>query len=382
MTLVELCKAKRIIVCVGSGGVGKTTTAATVGLHAARMGRRVIVCTIDPARRLANALGLTGLGHAEQQVPQDRLGPDAVRGGALWAMMLDQKRAFDEVLERYTSDAELRARIMNNRIYQQVSSTLTGSLEYAAMAKLQALEQDPRWDLVVLDTPPTANALDFLDAPRRLTEAIDSQVLEWFIKPYMAAGRFSLKLIGKGGAFVLKRVARFTGSQFLEDVGQFLAEFNEVLGGFRQRAQEVFDLLQTDRVAFVLVCSPDPLAIDEAIFFYERLHESRMPTGGFIINRVHAVGGPVAASEQVVAALSAQPALKETGISAEEIARAARTLRSTYEQLETLAHADAAQIERLRKTCGGDYEYLTVPFFDRDVYDTAGLSRIERSLFG
>ncbi|HJZ88636.1 MAG TPA: ArsA-related P-loop ATPase [Polyangia bacterium] len=377
--LAELLAQRKIVVCVGSGGVGKTTTAAALALHAAKAGRRTIVCTIDPARRLANALGLPQLDHTERRVPDEKLGGRPAPGGSLHAMMLDQKRAFDEVVARYARDPAVLERILSNRIYQQVSSSLTGSLEYAAMAKLQALDRDDRFDLIVLDTPPTANALDFLDAPRKLTDAIDSPAIQWFIKPYMKAGRFSLKLIGRGGAFVLRRLGRFVGSQFLEDIAQFLVEFNQVLGGFRERAQEVFDLLRAPRVTFLLVCSPDPLAVDEAIFFFERLAGSQMPTGAFIVNRVHLAGGACPAPEDVVARLAGRPEL--SALSPEEVARAARGLRENYQQFETLAAVDGAQIARLRARCGSAQPYVQVPFFDRDIYDTAGLGAIERHLF-
>src|SRR5262245_26969069 len=218
MLLAELVAQRKILVCVGSGGVGKTTTAASLGLAGARAGRRTLVLTIDPAKRLANALGLSSLGHDMQPVPGDKLAlGGAAVAGSLDAMMLDQKRAFDEIVERYTQDQAARERIFANRIYQQISSTLAGSHEYAAMAKLYEIVQTHNYDLVILDTPPTANALDFLDAPERLTAAIDSPAIQWFIKPYLAAGRFSLKALGLGASFVLRRLARFVGSAFLED---------------------------------------------------------------------------------------------------------------------------------------------------------------------
>jgi anion-transporting ArsA/GET3 family ATPase len=379
MNLGQILADRKIVVCVGSGGVGKTTTAATLALHAARSGRRTIVCTIDPAKRLANALGLAELDHTERRVSDEKLGGRPAPGGQLWAMMLDQKRAFDEVVGRYARDPESLERILGNRIYQQISSSLTGSLEYAAMAKLQTLDRDGRWDLIVLDTPPTANALDFLDAPKKLIDAIDSPALQWFVKPYMAAGRFSLKLLGMGGAFVLKRLARFVGSAFLEDVAAFLAQFNETLGGFKQRAQEVFDLLRSPGAAFVLVASPDPLAIDEAIYFYQRLREAAMPLGAFVINRVRPQAGPAPSADEVATRLALRPELG--GVSPEEVARAARALRENYENFEMLGNLDVREVARLRERCGAEHTYVTVPFMDEDVYDVAGLTTIERHLF-
>ncbi|HWE28025.1 MAG TPA: ArsA-related P-loop ATPase, partial [Polyangia bacterium] len=288
MSLDQLVAGKRILVCVGSGGVGKTTTAASLGLAGARAGKRTLVLTIDPAKRLANALGLSTLGHDVQAVPPEKVAlGGAPVAGSLDAMMLDQKRAFDEIVERYAKDPASQKRIMGNRIYQQISSTLAGSHEYAAMAKLYDLAGGKKYDLIILDTPPTANALDFLDAPERLTSAIDSPAIQWFTKPYVAAGRFSLKAVGMGAAFVLKRLARFVGSAFLDDMAQFFVEFNAILGGFKERAREVFDLLRGSDVAFVLVSSAEPMSIDEALYFYDRLQAGKLPFGGFVVNRVH-----------------------------------------------------------------------------------------------
>jgi anion-transporting ArsA/GET3 family ATPase len=328
---------------------------------------------------LASALGLPALDHEERRVPAEKLGDGARGPGELYAMMLDQKRAFDEVVARYARDPAVFARLTQNRIYQQISSSLTGSLEYAAMAKLHALDLEGRWDLIVLDTPPTANALDFLDAPKKLVDAIDSQAIHWFIKPYQAAGRLSLKLLSRGGAYVIKRLGKFVGSQFLEDIAQFLAEFNQVLGGFQKRAQEVFDLLRAPRVGFVLVSSPEALAVDEAIYFADRLRSSQLPIGAFVINRVHPRGPAAPEPAAVEARLREWPAL--SAWSADERARAARALRENYLQLETLAAVDDTQLARLRAHCGTEETYVRVPVLDQDAYDTAGLLALGRFLF-
>jgi anion-transporting ArsA/GET3 family ATPase len=253
-TFANVLARKRIVVCVGSGGVGKTTTAATIALAGARRGKRTLVLTIDPAKRLANALGLPQLDHTERRVPDDVLAAAGAipQGGALYAMMLDQKRAFDEVVERYAKDAAAVKRILANPIYRQISGSLTGSHEYAAMAKLCQIDQEGGYDLIVVDTPPTAHALDFLDAPEKVRGAIDSPAVEWFVKPLKAPGSFSLKMVGVGGSFVLKRVAKFVGSQFLEQMAQFFVEFNDVLAGFRERARDVEALLRDDKLGFVL----------------------------------------------------------------------------------------------------------------------------------
>ncbi|HKA88565.1 MAG TPA: ArsA-related P-loop ATPase [Haliangiales bacterium] len=379
-SLRTVLSEKRILVCAGSGGVGKTTTAAAIGLEGARTGLATLVLTIDPAKRLANSLGIERLDHSERRVPPEILraaGP-VHRGGELYAMMLDQKRAFDEVVERYAADPAARDRILENRIYEQISSSLSGSHEYAAMAKLQQLDRDGRYDLIVVDTPPTAHALDFLDAPEKVAGAIDSPALEWFAKPMRATGRFSLKLAGAGGTFVLKRIAKFVGSSFLEDMARFFVEFNDVLGGFRERAREVFDLLRTPKVGFVLVAAPEPTVVDEVLFFQQRLASSNMPFSGFVVNRVHAEAPPAPDPGELASQLRAQDALAR--FSDEEIASARDALLAAYRELGALAEADRLQILRLRQAAA-DQPVATVPFLARDVHDVTSLALLARHIF-
>jgi anion-transporting ArsA/GET3 family ATPase len=381
MSLKALVQERRILVCVGSGGVGKTTTAASLGLAGAHAGRRTLVLTIDPAKRLANALGLSTLGHDVQAVPPDKVSlGGAPVAGSLDAMMLDQKRAFDEIVERYAKDRDSQRRIMDNRIYQQISSTLAGSHEYAAMAKLYEIAGEGRYDLIILDTPPTANALDFLDSPERLSAAIDSPAIQWFTRPYMAAGRFSLKAVGMGAAFVLKRLARFVGSAFLEDMARFFVEFNAILGGFRERAREVFDLLRRPDVAFVLVSSAEPMSIDEAIYFYDRLAASSMPLGAFVVNRVHRADPATIDREQLIAKLSARPELR--GYSPDDIVQVASDFDRTHREFQALAEIDARQVARLTERSNNRAPIVQVPFFDQDIYDITGLSKMVQYLAG
>lgn len=381
MSLDQLVASKRILVCVGSGGVGKTTTAASLGLAGARAGKRTLVLTIDPAKRLANALGLSTLGHDVQAVPPEKVAlGGAPVAGSLDAMMLDQKRAFDEIVVRYAKDPESQKRIFGNRIYQQISSTLAGSHEYAAMAKLYDIAGEKKYDLIILDTPPTANALDFLDAPERLTSAIDSPAIQWFTKPYMAAGRFSLKAVGMGAAFVLKRLARFVGSAFLDDMARFFVEFNAILGGFRERAREVFELLRGNDVAFVLVSSAEPPSIDEAIYFYERLVQSKMPLGAFVVNRVHHAAQSSLSREEVIARLTARPELR--GYSPDDIVQVASDFDRTHREFQALAEIDAREVARLENRSAGKAPVVTVPFFDQDIYDVSGLSQMVAYLTG
>jgi len=367
---------------VGSGGVGKTTTAATLGIGAARAGRRTLVLTIDPAKRLANSLGLEGLGHDPREVPRERLaeaGMPLPEAGALFAMMLDQKRAFDELVERHAKDPATRDRIFANPIYRQVSSTLAGSHEYAAMSKLYEIQAEGGYDLIVLDTPPTANALDFLDAPERLSAAIDSPAIEWLTKPYLEAGKFSVKAVGMGAAFVLGRLARFVGSDFLEEMAKFFVEFSQILGGFRERAQRIYDVLRRPDVAFVLVSSAESMSVDEALYFHDRLVAGQLPLGGFVANRVHPrrppvdpPGGPPLDRATLVAKLEARPELR--GLPPDDLVQLAADLERTHRELDALAQVDRAQVDRLRKK--GTAPVVEIPLFEEDVYDVTALGKL------
>ena len=376
----DILTEKRILVCAGSGGVGKTTTAAALGLASARAGKKTLVLTIDPAKRLAASLGLPELDHQERRVPDERLleGGPVAAGGELYAMMLDQKRAFDEVVERYAKDPAARQRIFNNRIYQQIASSLSGSHEYAAMAKLFEIDRANKYDMVIVDTPPTAHALDFLDAPEKVTSAIESPAVEWFVKPLQSGGRFSIKMIGRGGSFVLKRIAKFVGSDFLEDMAKFFVEFNDVLGGFRERAREVFDLLRGPKVGFVLVAAPEPEAIDEALLFHARLISSRMPFSAFVLNRVRKPGPPPPDRAHLSEKLAHRPELH--GVPPYDVGRAAEALLETDAEWRVLAGGDAREIARLRTAVTGDQPIVEVPFLDHDVHHVAGLTEMGRYL--
>ena len=372
---------KRILVCAGSGGVGKTTTSAALALEGARRGKKTLVMTIDPARRLANSLGLPRLDHEERQVPPVLLEAAGITGAApLFAMMLDQQRAFDEVVEKHTKDPAVRARIFNNRIYQQISSALSGSHEYAAMAKLCQVERTSDYELIIVDTPPAAHALDFLDAPRKISSAVDSPAIDWFSRPLRDGGEFSLKLIGRGGAFVLKRLTKFVGTGFLEDMGKFFVEAGDVLAGFRERATQVDELLRSPAVGFVLVAAPERTIVDEALFFHQRLAAAKMPFCGFVVNRVHAAPPAPPTKEALTAALAADPGVAATGLGPVELARAADAILRSAADVTELARADADQLRRLQGTLGPNQTLAQVPFLDHDVHDVAALAEVARFL--
>ena len=380
--LLDVVMERRIVVCVGSGGVGKTTTAATLALAAARRGRKTLVLTIDPARRLANSLGLASLGHQVQQVD-----PVLVRRGApsqtgeLYAMMLDQKTAFDEVVQRHAKDPLAVARILANPVYAQISGSLAGAQEYAAMAKIHDFDRQGVWDLIVVDTPPTSHALDFLDAPKKLSEAIDSPAIEWFRKLQGGNGGGGWSLVGKTGGFVLKRLAKFVGTKFIDDLGVFFTEFNDILGGFRQRAEETFALLRQPRVGFLLVASPEPMAVREALAFHERLRAADMPFVGFVVNKLY-LSRPITTDVNAVASmLAVHPGVAALGLSGTTRTMAATELLAAHREIETLAIADHAALAQLRTAGGPGAIVVQVPMQRDDVHDVDRLVGLERFLF-
>ena len=286
-TLASLVQTRRVLVTVGAGGVGKTTTAAALGLAAARRGRRVLVLTIDPARRLAESLGIETMSTEAVDIDPKRF-KDYPLEGSLTAMMLDTKRTFDDLILKHSSSKEKARKLLDNRLYQYISTSLAGTQEYMAMEKLVAVKNDPRWDLIVLDTPPTANALDFLDAPERLMEMLDSATMKWFVEAFETSGKLSLNLLARSAAMVLRGIGKITGGGFLEAMAEFITELNDLFGGFKHRAAQVQKTLRMPEVAFVLVTSPSPMSIREARYFSERLASHDMPRGAFVVNRFHA----------------------------------------------------------------------------------------------
>lgn len=374
-TLADVLASHRVVVTVGSGGVGKTTTAAALALHAASQGRRVLCLTIDPARRLANSLGLDEMTEDEQEVPASLFERHGLEPkGQLFAMMLDTKRTFDALVGQYASTPEVRDRILGNRIYQYVAGSLAGTQEYMAMEKLHAVRQDPRWDLIVLDTPPTSNALDFLDAPERLVDAIDSPAIRWFLQAFEGAGKFSFNLVGKGAAFLLRSLGKFTGTGFLEQVAEFVTGINDLFGGFRERASEVSGALRSPEVAFVVVTSPAPLAIQEAIFFSERLREHGMRRDAIVLNGVHTLlPEPQASTLELESALRrVEPAL--------DAPRAIDRMRRALEDERLQGVADRIESERLHHRVGEEVLLVLVPALEEDVHDLGGLARIASHL--
>ncbi|WP_404817211.1 ArsA family ATPase [Streptomyces thermolineatus] len=290
----------RIVVCCGSGGVGKTTTAAALGVRAAERGRRVVVLTIDPARRLAQSMGLNELDNTPRRVE----GVDGSAGGELSAMMLDMKRTFDEVVLAHTDAARARA-ILENPFYQALSAGFAGTQEYMAMEKLGQLRARGEWDLIVVDTPPSRSALDFLDAPKRLGSFLDGRFIKLLMAPAKVGGRGALKFLNAGMSMVTGVLNKVVGTQLLGDVQTFVAAMDTMFGGFRKRADATYRLLQAPGTAFLVVASPERDALREAAYFVERLAADEMPLAGLVLNRVHGTGAPQLSAERALAAAEA-----------------------------------------------------------------------------
>jgi anion-transporting ArsA/GET3 family ATPase len=286
--LSRLLDTRRVILSVGCGGVGKTTTVAALGLAAVKRGKRVLCLTVDPARRLAQSLGLDWTSSEARTIDPALLAKaGADPKGSLTIMRVDTKATFDSLVVSLAPSPERAQRILENVLYKYISTSLAGTQEYMAMEKVYALRDDPRYDLILVDTPPTANALDFLEAPEKLVGAIDSPAIRWFVEAMESSGKFSLNLVAKSTAILLRGVGKLTGSGFLEQVASFVSEINAVFGGWKARANTVSSALRGPSVAYVLVTTPDPLAIREVIFFAERLRSEKMRADAFVVNRVH-----------------------------------------------------------------------------------------------
>lgn len=364
--LSEVVANRHIIVCTGSGGVGKTTTAATLAMAAAGMGRRTIVVTIDPARRLAQSMGLDALDNTPREVPE-------VPG--LDAMMLDMKGTFDEVIDRHADDPARARRIKSNRFYQQISGQLAGTQEYMAMEKLYDLHATGRYDLIVVDTPPTRNALDFLDAPKRLTDFLDGKFLKMFLSPGLSATRAVGKVAAFGTGLFMKAAGRITGAGVLDDLAEFFQSFDGMYEGFKMRAQAVYKLLASGDAAFVVVSSAEPTALREARYFVQRLEKEGMPLAGLVVNRVT----PEIGEELEGLLAEVDPAERERLASGDDEQRAIAGLLTLLDRQVTVHERQTRNV-----TTGlhglEPHALLEVPEMASDVHDLDGLGQIAEHL--
>ncbi|GAA1699168.1 ArsA family ATPase [Fodinicola feengrottensis] len=360
----------RIVVCCGSGGVGKTTTAAALGLRAAEAGRRTVVLTIDPARRLAQSLGLTELDNTPRRV-SDVDGEDAVKG-ELHAMMLDMKRTFDEVVLAH-SDGKKAEEIFANPFYQAMSSTFSGTQEYMAMEKLGQLREANEWDLIIVDTPPSRSALDFLDAPQHLAKFLDGRMLRILLAPARVGGRGVFRIATGALSFFSRAMSKILGGELLGELSTFVSALDSMFGGFRQRADETYRLLQTPGTAFLVVAAPQPDAVREAAYFADRLVEENMPLAGLVLNRVDQVAAGDLTAEQAIAAAQQLEAAGESPTTAEVL--------RVHADLVALVNAQSRVAERFTAS-HPNVPVATVRTQPEDVHDLAGLRRVGAALAG
>lgn len=389
MDFDELIDTREIIICCGSGGVGKTTTSAAIAIQAAMRGLKVLVLTIDPAKRLANSLGLSELGNEECRVPQKKFAEAGISPkGELHAMMLDTKRTFDDLIIRYAVNEEMSGRILDNDLYKNISNAFVGSQEYMAMEKLFEIHSQGRYDLIVLDTPPTKHALDFLDAPKRMTTFLDGSILKWFLKPYFSAGKKGFRIFQKGTGIILKTLEKITGIAALKVASEFFISFEGMYDGFKERAAAVYELLRDDATGFVLVTSPDDITIEEAMFFHDKLIEYEMPFCGLIVNRAHTnfasdaeVGRVISRTDPEELAKKIGAALGKKADEKEAISALVTGMTRNLEAFRSLAEMDSENIRRLTEHIDERAAVKIVPFFDTDIYDVDGLLRINEHVF-
>jgi anion-transporting ArsA/GET3 family ATPase len=374
--LDTILSSARVIVCVGQGGVGKTSTSAAIALEAAHRGRRALVLTIDPARRLANALGMREFGNEERAVDASLFSAIGLPApsGKLTAMMLDIKQTWDEVIAKYHPDPERRAKLLKNRLYEALSSALAGSQEYMAMEKLYELsvrKHDPL-DLIVLDTPPAANVVDFLEAPSKMLDALDNDATRWLLEPYVARGRISTKLFDAGSSFFIRTISRFTGAELIDDLAEMLSGFQGMFDGFRERAKAVRAILEAKTTSFVVVAAPRGTSLREARAFRDRLVERKITVGAMVLNRATVDpfrGAQPAGFDLLKGAVVAEGGRVET----------ANRLIAVASAAHSMAQAEAAAVSRLRAETGGPV--AVVPELPADIHDLVGLDALRRHLF-
>ncbi len=375
--LRQLVEQRSIVVCCGTGGVGKTTVSAVLAVEGARRGRNAVVVTIDPAKRLANTLGLDALSNTAHEIDPKLWDPggEAPTSGRLSALMLDTKSTFDGLVTRYSGDPDQAERILDNRFYRSISSALSGTQEYMAMEKLYELHEEGGYNLIVVDTPPTRHALDFLDAPRRLTRLLDNRIFRLLMMPTRA----SLRIAGRAVQAFLRTVSRVVGAEAIDDVVAFFRAFEGMEEGFRDRATHVLALLTGGSTSFVLVTSPRRDAVDEAQFFASKLAESGMPVDALIVNRVHPRFGDEQ-PEGLRARAASLAAARAEGDSDRTAAARLAALYANLADLQEVSERERRQFEGVRDRVE-HAAVAYVPFLAHDVYDFGALAEVGRHLF-
>ncbi|HXW38523.1 MAG TPA: ArsA-related P-loop ATPase [Acidimicrobiales bacterium] len=386
-TLDGLLAAKEIVVCCGPGGVGKTTTAAAAGVLAAlRHGSKVLVLTVDPARRLADALGLEGIGNEEHRVPDDAFRAAGLRPrGQLWAAMLDMKESWDALVRRHAPDARTRDEILANPLYRNISGRFVQSHDYIAMERLYEIHAERDYDLIVVDTPPTRNALDFLDAPKRVAEFFSSRLLRWLIVPYRS------RLVNAASRPFYQVADRILGSEFLEDVAQFFILFQSMQAGFAERSESVGRLLADRRTTFMVVSTLEATPLREAEFFAEELASRRLHLGAIVLNKVlpgYLLDAGARAVAEAMRERSGElgrelaPSLAAIGSGLDDPAQIVRVMDEVAESFLNFEVVARREMEERESLSAAPEVLATVPFFDTDIFDLSGLVRLGEQIWG
>lgn len=370
MTLDELVRKRRLLVCVGSGGVGKTTTAATIALRAALSGRRVLVLTIDPARRLANSLGLVSFGNTEVKID---LGGRTDKG-ELWAAMLDAPSTLHDVISRVAKDDAQREAIFANKIFKNIAGSFSGSQEYMATERLYDVYQSGRFDLVVLDTPPVKNALDFLDSPGRMARFLDRQIMKWFLTPYEEDRVFGKRLMLGTSAVVYRLLGNIFGREFLDELSVFFTLFRDIYDGMRERHEAVSRIFVDPATAFLVISGPTEPSVDVATFFLQELRARKLPIGAVVVNQVHRCTPSVPDVEGLVGAAARE-------VDPVNAAKVVARLGAAHRRLRDLATLEAGWVQELRKANAPGVPLLEVPRRPGEVHDLAALLDLHRFLF-
>jgi len=382
--LRDLVRDHRIVISAGSGGVGKTTVAASVALWGALSGRRTVVMTIDPAKRLAASLGLRDLGADVREIPRSLFADQGIQpSGTLAAMMLDQKGAWDALVDRHAPE-DARERILANPFYQHLSQAFAGSHEYMAIEQLCVLAESGDWDLIVVDTPPTRHALDFLEAPRRMSDFLDRNVLKWFVRPYFSAGWSALRAANRTAGFLLRRLEQATGLSVLTEISDFFGSMSGLFDNFGQRIERANEILRGEQTAFVLVSTPEEQVLGDAEYLSGKMEELGMPLKGVIFNRVHSELRPSPNGRRTLDEVGPEDIVQVAGLVGRVLKgnpQLARTLAENFLDYQVLARGDQLRIEQFTSGLAPDVPVAMVPNFAADVHDLAALARIHDHLF-
>ncbi len=384
MSLREVIARHRVVVCVGSGGVGKTTAAAAIGLWGARQGRRTVVMTIVPARGLATALGLEVETGAPRDLPADLLARHGI-GGPLAAMMLDQKGAWDRLVERHAPSPEVRDRVYANAFYQSLSQTFAGSYEFMAVEELAQLHEAGRYGLIVVDTPPTKHALDFLEAPRRLDDFLDRRIVRWFVRPYLSATWSGMRMLNRTVNFVLRRLEEATGVSALVSISEFFTAMGGLFDGFHTRVEHAYEILRGAGTAFVLVTCPEEQVLGEAEYLSGKMAALGMPLKGVIFNRTHAdsaldgsvLDGQTAEGGRELLGRIVERGLGDAGVPPRDV----RALVENFLRYRRLGRGETLRMAAFARLLGPRIPTVRVPNFPHDLHDIAGLLETHPHLF-